>query len=325
MFKKLGKTLVITALSVGVSMGFMLQANAMVGGKPVIGISWKSNSQDYSAIKRIIELAGGVPVELSQIKSNDVKYDADGKVATSDIEKSGMLKTKQANAIKAQLLDHTNAAAVMQGVDGIFCTGGEDISPSLYKVPEKEKNHGEEINAARDVSDYTLLAYALKNDIPILAVCRNEQMMGILYGAKFIQDIPDYYKAHNKAYDDLHRMPPGTPNRDYARHDVHILPVKSHLREIVGSNELKNISSWHHQALEDISGTTLLQTAETTDNGISIIEAIEDPSKKFCVALQFHPENDLRHVLVEKDDAKDYCDTTICMNFFKALMKAATK
>ena len=63
-----------------------------------------------------------------------------------------------------------------------------------------------------------------------------------------IQDLTDYYKEQGKTYhDDFHRMPPGTPNRDYARHDVHILPAHSHLREIVGADELKNVSSWHHQ------------------------------------------------------------------------------
>lgn len=35
----------------------------------------------------------------------------------------------------------------MQAIDGVFFTGGEDVSPSLFKVPEKEKNEGEEINA----------------------------------------------------------------------------------------------------------------------------------------------------------------------------------
>ena len=69
-----------------------------------------------------------------------------------------------------------------------------------------------------------------------------------------IQDLTDYYKSKGQTYhDDFHRMPPGTPNRDYARHDVTILPVKSHLREIVGADELKNVSSWHHQAIGSIA------------------------------------------------------------------------
>lgn len=325
MVKRLEKVLAMTVLSVSLSLGMTYDAHAMVGGKPVIGISWKSNKQDYTAFKRIIELAGGIPVELDQIKSFDVKYANDGSVDKSDLEPSGMLKLKEANAIKAKKFDHTNVSKVMEDIDGIFCTGGEDISPTLYKVPDIERNHGEGINAARDISDYTLLAYALDKDIPTFAVCRNEQMMGIVHGSTFIQDIPDYYASKGATYTDLHRMPPGTPNRTYARHDVEILPVKSHLREIVGANELKNISSWHHQAVGDIAGTDLIQTARTMDHGVEIVEGIENPNKKFEVGVQFHPENDLNQVLVQKKDPKSFCDLDTCMRFFKALIAASTK
>lgn len=323
-FKKLEKMLAVSALSLGLSLGFMVDAHAMVGGKPVIGISWKINTQDYAAFKRIIELAGGVPVELGQIKSQSVAYDKDGAVAPADLEPSGMLKHKYAVKIKDKNFAKTNVTEVMQGVDGVFGTGGEDISPSLYKDEEKELNHNETINAARDISDYTLQAYCLAKDIPTLDVCRSEQMLGVVSGAKMIQDMTDYYAGKDKVYEGtFHRMPPGVPNRTYARHDVHILPVNSYLRAIVGSDELKNVSSWHHQAIESIAGTDLVQTAETTHKGVSIIEGVENPHKTFMVALQFHPENDLKQVLINKKDPKDFCDTKISLDFFKALVKAA--
>ena len=47
--------------------------------------------------------------------------------------------------------------------------------------------------------------------------------------------------------------------------------------------------------------------------------------KKFCVAVQFHPENDLKHVLVEGEDPKDYMDQTIALKFFQELVKAAAE
>ena len=189
MFKKFGRIAAVTALSLGMALGLGYRAEAMVGGKPVIGISWESTDQesDYAPIKKIIEMAGGIPVELGQIKSTDVQYDKNGAVDKTCLEPSGMLKQKYADKIKDQNFGNTNIATVMQGIDGVFGTGGEDISPSLYKHPEKEKNHGEEINASRDISDYTLQAYCLKNNIPTLNVCRSEQMMGIVSGVKFMQ------------------------------------------------------------------------------------------------------------------------------------------
>ena len=81
--KKLEKVLAVTDLSLRFYLGMDNDVHDMVGGRTVIGISWKSNKQDYTAFKKIIELAGGVPVELGQIKSTDVKYDGDGAVDKS--------------------------------------------------------------------------------------------------------------------------------------------------------------------------------------------------------------------------------------------------
>ena len=60
MLKKLEKVLAVTALSMSLSLGLAYDVPAMVGGQPVIGLSWKSNKQDYAVFKKIIELAGGV-------------------------------------------------------------------------------------------------------------------------------------------------------------------------------------------------------------------------------------------------------------------------
>lgn len=314
----------VAVLSLCFTVGGTVTGEAMVGGKPVIGISWKSNTQDYTAFKKIIEKAGGIPVELGQVKNNKITYQPDGTIAKDMVYPSGMLKEKYANAVKDNHFNDTNVKAVIADIDGVFFTGGEDVSPTLFKKPDIERNKGEEINATRDVSDYTLMAYCISRNIPTFAVCRGEQVMGIVSGVTFIQDIPTYYAEQGKTYNDLHRVPPGTPNRDYARHDVHILPVKSHLHDIVGADTLKNVSSWHHQAIGSVKGTPLIQTAETTYNGVSIVEGVEDPHKTFVVGLQFHPENDLKQVMINGKDPKNYCDQTISMKFFTELVKAAS-
>ena len=129
-----------------------------------------------------------------------------------------MLRQYYANKIKSRNYAQTNVAEVMKGVDAVFLTGGEDISPSLFKIPQEEANCGEAINATRDISDYTLWAYCIDKNIPALGVCRGEQMLGIVSGCKFTQDIPTYYAKNGAQYNDTHRMPVGTKNRTYARH-----------------------------------------------------------------------------------------------------------
>ena len=168
-----------------------------------------------------------------------------------------------------------------------------------------------------DISDYALQDYCRRHDIPVLNVCRSEQMMGIVYGVTFIQDIPDYYKTQGvKAYKEIHRMAPGTPNRDYTHHAIRILPVNSKLRSIVGDDTFDKVSSWHHQNILSVAGTGLIQTAEYTDQGLSLVEGVEDPHRKFAVGLQFHPENDIKQVVLNHKDPKGYADVDICLAFF---------
>ena len=48
--------------------------------KPVIGISWSYNGQNYDSHKTIFKTVGAIPVELDQVTSTAVKYDAEGKI-----------------------------------------------------------------------------------------------------------------------------------------------------------------------------------------------------------------------------------------------------
>lgn len=311
-----------SAVNKTVFVQMMSNAKAMEG-KPFIGISWKSNTQDYAAFATVIRAAGGVAVELPQITSSAVEYDSSNKVTSAYLEESGMLKQAYADQIKAKNFANTNVAQVMAEVDGVFFTGGEDISPSLFAEPQKEANHGEEINATRDISDYTLMAYCIQQDIPSFAACRGMQMMSIVSGADFIQDIPDYFAAQGAEYNDLHRMPADAPNRDYARHDVDIIDKDSLLYDVVNADVLKNVSSWHHQAVKSVEGTGLTVTAKTTLNGVDIIEAVENKDKTFCVGVQFHPENDCSLVLYQGKEAP--CDFDTCLTFFENLVAYASE
>lgn len=301
----------------------MLANGADLVGKPYIGITWKANDQDYAAFKAVIEAAGGNPVELYQVTSTAVGYDGDGAVLSSYLEDTGMLMQQYADEIKARNYPATNVADVMAGIDGVFFTGGEDISPSLFAVPQEEANGGEEINATRDISDYTLMAYCIDNNVPTFAACRGMQMMGIVSGADFIQEIPDYYAEQGAEYNDLHRMPAGTPNRDYARHDVELVGTDSLLYDIVGASTLANVSSWHHQAVRSVEGTDLTVVAQTVDNGVTIIEGVENQNNTFCLGVQFHPENDCQLAIYQNKPEAALCDLEVCLNFFESLVEAA--
>ena len=283
----------------------MLENGSSLVGKPYIGITWKANDQDYAGFKAVIEAAGGNPVELYQVTSTAVGYGADGMIQSAYVADTGNLLQEYADQIKARNYSATNVAEVMEGIDGVFFTGGE------------------EINATRDISDYTLMAYCIDNDVPTFAACRGMQMMSIVSGADFIQEIPDYYAEQGAEYNDLHRMPADAENRDYARHDVELIGTDSLLYSIVGSSTLANVSSWHHQAVRSVEGTDLTVVAQTVDNGVTIIEGVENQNNTFCLGVQFHPENDCKLAIYDNNPEAALCDVDICLNFFESLIAAA--
>ena len=49
--------------------------------KPLVGVAWREGkSETFEATCRAIEIAGGTPVVLKQIRSADLEYTADGKI-----------------------------------------------------------------------------------------------------------------------------------------------------------------------------------------------------------------------------------------------------
>ena len=91
-------------------------------------------------------------------------------------------------------------------------------------------------------------------------------------------------------------------------------------RNIFGTNSLLSnlicqntdvVNSAHHQAVKEI-GKGFIVIAEST-NGV--IEAIENPSKRFVLGVQYHPERMLKKPHLQKHAAK----------LFTAFIEAASK
>lgn len=291
------------------------------GSKPAIGIAWRPDNAEafYHFWEVTIREAGGIPVNLNEVLSDDVSYDTYGMVSADCVDDTGMLSQQSADLVKEHTYQGSNADEVMKGIDAVFFPGGEDISPSLMAEPDTPKNNGEAFNATRDVSDYLLMDYCIDKDIPVLAVCRGMQMLATVSGGSIIQDIPDYCEEQGIAYNDTHRMLPGTPNRDFTRHDVEITDTESHIYQIVGDTVLENVPSWHHQGVTNLDGTKLKVTGVNVTGDLTMIEAVERTDKTFILGLQFHPEVVCKHIL--QDQGEDICDYETCLNFIKTLVE----
>jgi putative glutamine amidotransferase len=164
--------------------------------------------------------------------------------------------------------DEDGTEEVLDAVDGLIFSGGNDLTPAEYGAQPDPATNG--TNPARDRAELALLEAALERDIPVLAICRGVEVLNVLRGGDIVQHLPDVVG------NDDHRKVPGT----FAEHPVRVEPA-SRLGEVRG-----RVKSSHHQGLGRI-GEGLREVAWAEDG---VVEALEDPAKPFVVGVLWHPE-----------------------------------
>ena len=164
---------------------------------------------------------------------------------------------------------HPGQHAQQYPLAGVVITGGHDINPVLYAAePEVEPRYDEE----RDAFEREVIEYALKNDLPLLGICRGAQLLNVVRGGSLFQDL----RVHRRR----------------TSHRRTILPLKTLLIEQdSGLAQRMNcqrcrINSLHNQAIDRL-GSGLKVAARDLDG---IVQAIEDPEANFLLGVQWHPE-----------------------------------
>ncbi|MFN3581098.1 MAG: gamma-glutamyl-gamma-aminobutyrate hydrolase family protein [Pseudomonas sp.] len=153
--------------------------------------------------------------------------------------------------------------------DAVVVTGGHDIDPVLYAAePEVHPKYDPE----RDALETAVIDKALAQDMPLLGICRGAQLLNARRGGNLFQEL----KSHRKM----------TSNR------WTVLPLKT-LRVEAQSKlwrllmtDLCRINSLHNQAIDRV-GEGLVVSGRDMDG---IVQAVEDPSKRFLLGVQWHPE-----------------------------------
>jgi gamma-glutamyl-gamma-aminobutyrate hydrolase PuuD len=159
----------------------------------------------------------------------------------------------------------------LDALDGIVFSGGADVDPVLYGAePHPETDSPQ---AHRDRGELALLRAALERDLPMLAVCRGFQLLNVARGGDLVQHLPEEL-GH-----DEHKRVPG----EFAEHPVEV-KEGTRLASVVGARS--DVSSHHHQGLGRV-GDGLVESAWAEDG---TVEGVEDPSRRFAVGVQWHPE-----------------------------------
>jgi putative glutamine amidotransferase len=165
---------------------------------------------------------------------------------------------------------------IVDVLDGILFSGGNDLDPSLYG--EQFHPRAVPIQPDRQRFELALIAEVERRRVPALGVCLGSQLMNVHRGGSLVQYLPDLRRQ--EAID--HRKDPTQPNR---RHPVRLEP-QTVLAEAIGRAEI-SVNTRHKQAIRDL-GRGLRVNAVAPDG---VIEGIEDPSLPLFLAVQWHPEN----------------------------------
>ncbi len=169
-----------------------------------------------------------------------------------------------------------DAPALVARLDGLLLSGGADVDPALYGQRPRAKLG--RVERRRDDFELALVREALRRDLPLLAICRGQQVLNVATGGTLLQDIPSELEGAGE------HDAPGP--RWQVSHDVRLLP-HARLRSILGQ-ETVAVNSFHHQAV-DQPGEGVEVVGRSPADGV--IEAIEVPSRRFVVAVQWHPES----------------------------------
>jgi putative glutamine amidotransferase len=171
--------------------------------------------------------------------------------------------------------------ALWDRLDGLVLTGGGDIEPVRFGEPAHPKTTL--VSPERDALELELVHRALRDDVPMFAICRGLQVLNVALGGTLHQHLPDV------AGDTIEHAQ--KEKRHVATHDVKVQLEGTRLGRLVGVPELR-VNSFHHQAVHRL-GRDLCPVAWAPDN---VIEALEHADRRrFVVAVQWHPEDLVGH------------------------------
>jgi putative glutamine amidotransferase len=164
-----------------------------------------------------------------------------------------------------------------EAFDGVVLGGGVDVDPARYGQALKPAANVE-VDPERDATDIAVFERAWREETPILGICRGLQVVNVVLGGTLVQDLPSQRPA---------ALPHegGPKHRTRRDHDVRIT-AGTKLASAAGTGQM-GVNSRHHQAVDRLA-PGLTASAQAPDG---TVEAVEAAGRRWCVAVQWHPEN----------------------------------
>ena len=170
-------------------------------------------------------------------------------------------------AAGAEPVDLVPGTKVLPAVDGLLLPGGWDVDPSFYGEGRDDKL--QETDIELDKTELSLFRQAREREIPVLGICRGQQVINVAMGGSLVQHL----EGHEVR----------SLGRSHLAHTIEVDP-SSELGQAAGEHKVR-VNSLHHQAIKRL-GEGLQQTARGEDGTVEGVESDDG----LIVAVQCHPE-----------------------------------
>lgn len=209
---------------------------------------------------------------------------------------------------------------IVEGLDGILLPGSpSNVNPAFYD----ESPYSSECaiyDPQRDSTTFPIIRAAIKQNVPLLGICRGYQEMNVALGGTLYQNVETQHPGSDKHYD-YNPVVEGSPFTH--RHDVRLTEVgqlyqiarragamqrvRDKDAEITNSEFTGSVSvsSVHHQGIKTVADGLFVE-ARSKDG---LVEAVSvGYSNTFAIGVQWHPERFWRNDTFSRQLFKEFGD-----------------
>lgn len=155
-------------------------------------------------------------------------------------------------------------------LQGLIIGGGDDIDPQRYGQVAKLSVS---LDRKRDELEWRMLEQAVREDLPVLGICRGAQMLNVFHGGTLHQHLLE-------VIENLVLRRTVLPRKTIA------IDPHSQLAKIMGGVTELRVNSLHHQGVDRLAQGFCIAARDD----VGIVQAIEHMENRFMLGVQWHPE-----------------------------------
>lgn len=163
-----------------------------------------------------------------------------------------------------KVLNAARGPVVLNEMDGLLLTGGNDIAEEFLRQPVPDPSVLEKADLPRDKWEFAAAQNALDRGLPIFAICKGMQLLNVALGGTLRLDIPGHNLPAQKSHD--------------------VQPLRS---AKAARHRFPKVNSSHHQAIDRLADGCVVESWCETDD---VIEQFRLEDRPFGIAVQYHPE-----------------------------------